>query len=242
MQFTNYFPRIPNVRSIYRGVDLSCYNPDGPVAGPLANQTPVRFLYLGGFPDYRGVGHGANTKGGETLLAAWLAAERDLISAGASLLIGGPQATPSQVNPWLEKLRDASRVQLIDRIHPDLVAAYMRASDVVLAPSMQEGLPNVVMEASACGRAVLGSNTAGIPEIIRNGETGLLVPPGEVMAWKNALITYATNIDQVGIMGQRARARMEALFDSKQYRHGMMDLYRTAMSERLSNPNVQDHG
>jgi glycosyltransferase involved in cell wall biosynthesis len=107
---------------------------------------------------------------------------------------------------------------------------------------MQEGLPNVVMEASACGRAVLGSNTAGIPEIIRNGETGLLVPPGEVMAWKNALITYATKIDQLGIMGQRARARMEALFDSKQYRHGIMDLYRTVMSERLSNPNVQDHG
>ncbi len=233
MQFVNYFPRIPNVRSIYRGVDLTRYNPEGPIAGPLVNETPVRYLYLGGFPDYRGIGHGANTKGGETLLAAWLAAERELISAGASLLIGGPRATHSQLSRWLEKLRDASRVHLIDRIRPDLVAAYIRASDIVLAPSMQEGLPNVVMEASACGRPVFGSDVGGIPEVIVNKETGLVLPAGDVLIWKNALMSYAQKLTELKTMGTRARQRMEALFDSKKYAPNMLDLYTAALGKRF---------
>jgi len=245
MQFANYFPRIPNVRRIYRGVDLSCYNPDGPVAGPLANKAPVRFLYLGGFPDYRGAGYGANTKGGETLLAAWRAAEKELIPAGASLLVAGPQVNRSQLSVWLGNLRDASAVHVIDRIHPDEVAAYIRASDVLLVPSMQEGLPNVLMEAAACGRAVLGSNTGGIPEIIANEETGLILPAGDGKAWKDALRIYATKFNVLRIMGRRARQRMELLFDSKAYLPNMLDLYAAALREplRLSgNRSIQPVG
>jgi len=96
---------------------------------------------------------------------------------------------------------------------------------------MQEGLPNVVMEASACGRAVFGSNAGGIPEVIVNGETGLILSTGDTEAWKNALKTYATKVDELSTLGQRARHRTEALFDSRLYGSGMLKLYATAMKE-----------
>src|SRR6185369_910565 len=77
-QFSCRFPTVPNVRTVYRGVDVNSYRPWGPVAGPLANEKPVRFLYLGGFPEYSGPGYGSNIKGGKTLLSAWQAAEKEL--------------------------------------------------------------------------------------------------------------------------------------------------------------------
>jgi len=99
---------------------------------------------------------------------------------------------------------------------------------------MQEGLPNVVMEASACGRAVFGSNAGGIPEVIVNGETGLVLSAGDVTAWKNALTTYAIKPDELTRMGKGARQRAKAQFDTDNYAPQMLDLYDAAMREPLN--------
>jgi glycosyltransferase involved in cell wall biosynthesis len=232
-QISEYFPQTPNVRTVYRGVDLIEYRPCGPIAGPFKHRTPVRFLYLGGFAPYPRLPYGSNTKGGETLLAAWLEAEENLVSKGASLLIAGDQSNCSQVARWITSLRYPRRVHVAGELHPDIVPSYIRASDVVLVPSMEEGLPNVAMEASACGRPVFGSSVGGIPEVVVNGETGLLLPAGDVAAWKNALIAYAIKIDELKIMGASARQRMEALFDSNEFSTKMLDLYAAALSEPI---------
>jgi glycosyltransferase involved in cell wall biosynthesis len=232
-QLLEYFPDMPNVCTVYRGVDLIQYQPQGPSAGPFKDRPPVRFLYLGGFPLYPQLPHGSNTKGGETLLVAWREAEESLISSGASLLVAGPQSESPQIARWLRNLRQPNRVHVVGHILPSEIPSYIRASDVVLVPSMEEGLPNVAMEASACGRPVFGSNVGGIPEVVVNGETGLVLPAGDVAAWENALIAYATKASELETMGSRARQRMETLFDAKQYAPRMMDLYTSALREPL---------
>ena len=69
-------------------------------------------------------------------------------------------------------------------LHPDLLKLY-QAADVFIMPSIvlnnggRDGIPNVVIEAMATGIPVVGSNAAGIPEVVKNRSTGLLVPPGD---------------------------------------------------------------
>ena len=106
----------------------------------------------------------------------------------------------------------------------------MRAADVVLVPSMAEGMPNVLLEASACGRPVFGSAVGGIPEAIVHGQTGLLLPPGDVNAWRDAVREYASKPEQVAAMGRAARLLVEKKFDSSQYAGEILQMYEAAVA------------
>ena len=68
------------------------------------------------------------------------------------------------------------------------VAAALDAATVLVLPSRSEGLGRVVVEAFCRGRAVVGSRVGGIPDLVTDGETGLLVPPGDVLALADALV------------------------------------------------------
>lgn len=67
------------------------------------------------------------------------------------------------------------------------IALWMNASDVLCLPSLNEGLPNVALEAMACGLPVVGSGVGGLAEIVRENVNGLLVPPSDPNALAEAL-------------------------------------------------------
>jgi glycosyltransferase involved in cell wall biosynthesis len=225
--FLRMYPHAPNVQVVYRGVDLQLFNPVGPIGGPVATGLPVRFLFLGGFAQKPMVSSLANTKGGETLLAAWQAAEHELAESGASLVLGGPNA--ESVRDWRAGLKFPDRVFVVGRVHPAEIPSYIRGADVVLVPSLKDGLPNISMEASACARPVFGSRVGGIPEVVVEGETGILLGAGEVAAWRDALVRYSRQPNQLREMGLRARASMEERFASKNYAPQMYELYQAAL-------------
>jgi glycosyltransferase involved in cell wall biosynthesis len=78
-------------------------------------------------------------------------------------------------------------VRLCGRQPHPLVPWWLAAGDVFCLPSFMEGCPNVVLEALATGRPVVSTRVGGIPEIVREGETGLLVPPRDPEALAGAL-------------------------------------------------------
>ena len=170
--FLALYDQAPNVRTIYRGVDLEKYKPLRPGWCRLSDRKETVFLFLGGFPVEPESPHGTNRKGGETLLAAWKAAEDSLLSTDVSLVIAGLNSDVERIVRWRAGLRIPDRVRLVGHLHPDMVPAYIESSDAVLVPSIQEGLANVVMEASACERAVFGSDIPGMSEVIVDGDTG----------------------------------------------------------------------
>jgi glycosyltransferase involved in cell wall biosynthesis len=67
-----------------------------------------------------------------------------------------------------------------------LAAAY-RAADILVAPSLEDNLPNTVMEAAACGVPAVGFNVGGVPELIDDGKSGFVVTPGSVEGIADAI-------------------------------------------------------
>ncbi len=92
------------------------------------------------------------------------------------------------------------------------VYRFMSAADVFVLPSLCEGCPDVVLEASACGTSVVASRVGAVPELIEDGRTGIIVSPKSVIELKQALIRLIENPPLRREMGERARERMVKRF------------------------------
>lgn len=120
------------------------------------------------------------------------------------LLIAG--AGPDQAE--LRQAADRARIEMrvLGRLDQTHIAELYAAADVVTLPSYNEGMPNVVCEAMLSERAVIASTAGGIPEIIQNESTGLLVPAGEPRELRAALERCAADESLRSMLAQRARA------------------------------------
>lgn len=100
------------------------------------------------------------------------------------------------------------RIRITGWISSDQVRAELLASRALVLPSFAEGLPVVIMEAMALGRPVISTYVAGIPELVRDGVDGWLVPAGDVQALASAMrACLAASDSALRAMGRDARAR-----------------------------------
>ena len=77
----------------------------------------------------------------------------------------------------------------------------------------RDGIPNVLVEAMACGLPVVSTTVAGIPELVKPGQNGLLVPPRDVAGLAEALAALLRDPEQRQALGRRARQTVVAHFD-----------------------------
>jgi hypothetical protein len=96
------------------------------------------------------------------------------------------------------------------KLPPVAVRRWFAIADVLLLPSHMEGRPTVIYEAMASETAVLASAVGGIPEQVEDGETGVLVPPGDVDALRDALRSLTGDRDRLHRMGERGLERLRA--------------------------------
>lgn len=103
-----------------------------------------------------------------------------------------------------------------DRVHwlgrRDDVPGLLKAADLLVLPSLWEGMPNVVLEAMAAGLPVVGTAVEGTEDLVVPGQTGWLVPPGRFGPLADALVEATTDADRRRAFGRAARARVEAEF------------------------------
>ena len=111
-----------------------------------------------------------------------------------------------------------------------LALAYS-AADVFVIPSLQDNLPNTVLESLACGTPVVGFDTGGIPDMVRPGVTGLLAPAGDVDALQHAIETLLENPSLRAELSHKARRVAEQEYSLAVQSGRYLELYQTLLVE-----------
>ena len=162
-----------------------------------------------------------------------------LLDAAARVVAGHPSVRFQIVGdgPRREELvRRAEALGLSGKVtflgHSDDVPAILRESDVFAFPSFMEASPNAVLEAMAAGLPVVASNVGGIPEVVTNGENGLLVPPGEAEALASGILRVLGDPALGAALGEAARRTAAAHFSFDRMVGEFDRLYRSELSAR----------
>lgn len=111
---------------------------------------------------------------------------------------------------------------------PDLMAA----SELVVLPSSAEALPTALLEAGAAARPVVATRVGGTPEVVEDGRTGLLVPPGDPAALADAVAGLLSDPERARSYGRAARDRVEERFAIERQIERTVDLWRRAAAGR----------
>jgi len=115
-------------------------------------------------------------------------------------------------------------------LSPVAVRRWFAIADLLLLPSHMEGRPTVVYEAMASRTAVLASAVGGVPEQVEDGETGMLVPPRDVPALREALESLATDREALADMGAKGYERLRRNdWTWKRHVERVQDLHRAAI-------------
>ncbi|HEY6196522.1 MAG TPA: glycosyltransferase family 4 protein [Candidatus Eisenbacteria bacterium] len=186
------------VRVVPNGADL----PDDAAEEPVAKRWRDRFLTTPFKPLWVVAGRLEEQKGHDLLFQALAG----LVKQGLdfTLVVAGEGSRRS----WLEQqslsLGLAPRVQFVGQIED--VGGLLAAADAVLLPSRWEGLPLILLEAMARARPVVATAVGGVVEVMQDGVTGTLVPPGDVPALAAALVDLQRKADRGVRMGRSAAA------------------------------------
>lgn len=115
----------------------------------------------------------------------------------------------------------------------DDVPTLMHELDLVVLPSLWEGFGLVLLEAMAAARPVVASAVGPIPEVVTDGETGLLVPPGDPSALADAVVRVLRDPDLADRLGRAGRARAERTFGARRMVEQTDRLYRELLAEAV---------
>ena len=117
--------------------------------------------------------------------------------------------------------------------HSDMPEIYA-AMDIFVLPSLNEGLPMTILEAMAASRPVIATRVGAIPRVIKDGETGLLVDPGDVDGLRNALARLLTDSDLCRRLGSAGHEWVSRNYTSE----AMALKYRQMYDEVLGTPAI----
>jgi glycosyltransferase involved in cell wall biosynthesis len=218
--------RCPESRSkifrVYNGIDLSRF------PKPEINQrspTAIRFLSVGRLVPFKGF---------DILIDACAGLQKGGLNFDCEIIGDGA------LHEELEER--ASRQNLRERIHfageqsQNYVRAALRDCDVFVLASAPDDrgasdvLPTVIAEAMATAKPVVSTTVAGIPELVANGETGLLVPPRDAQALADAMEQFARDENLRGDFGRAGRLRIEQKFTIEKTIEPLLERFEVAAS------------
>ncbi|MCX6899834.1 MAG: glycosyltransferase [Verrucomicrobia bacterium] len=204
----------------YNGVPLVSH-----AEAPVAMQPPYRLLAMGRF---------VGKKGYEFLLHAC----KHLADDGVDfhLTLAGDGARAFQLKRLARDLGLGGRVSFPGFVSYDAVSGLFRAADIFIMPSVvhasgdRDGIPTVIMEALTHRVPVIATNVSGIPELIEDGVTGLLIPEKDPAAIARAALRLINDRSAALAMAEQGRAKVRELFDPERNHKKVLELYQTLVA------------
>ena len=208
------------MKVIYRGVDTDQFLP------VERKSESIIFYFLGGLPDYSTFTHGRNTKGGLNLMKAWSRLDNEMRTAKIKLLFAGPDSDIAMVKEWQSTLQEPGSVNIFGKINPTDIAGFHRKGNIALVPSLEEGLPNVAMEAAATGNLVIANGVGGIPEIISNNVNGIICESNDSDGLYEKMKWAIDHTAQVETIGKKAAENMKMNFSNRDFGKKYFEYYK----------------
>jgi glycosyltransferase involved in cell wall biosynthesis len=143
--------------------------------------------------------------------------------------IAGEGAERHHLSFWIKKYQLEHVVELLGEQPRAAVRSLLQQSDVFLHPSVSEGLPNAILEASAAGLPIISTQVGGIPEAVQHDITGLLVPPADPAALSQAVAQLIEHPEQRLSMGKQGRAYMTDKFSRQREIDEWLALYQNLL-------------
>lgn len=196
---TRYAPRGTPVTVVPYGVDLTRFapGPQEPKGGAVVVGTAARL---------------SPEKGLKYLLDAF-ARLRQRHGEGVRLRIAGEGPERRALERQIRRLGLESAVELAGWVEPEAMAAFLGELDVFVLPSLFEGFGVAAVEASAAGLPLVASAVHGLPDVVRDGETGLLVPPKDAAALAEAIDALIADPARRAALGRSGRAFVAGRYD-----------------------------
>jgi glycosyltransferase involved in cell wall biosynthesis len=201
------------------GVDVSLFAP-----APRDDSLAAR-LGLGDGPLVGFVGEARLKKGLAILLPAFAHAAAEFTPTPRLVLVGGARPEAADMLRVFQAKSPGVPISIIPHTaHADVPGLY-NLLDVLALPSLRDGLPNALLEGMACGRAIVASEIGGIPDAAQHGKNSLLVPPGEVDALAEAILTLLRQPEKRIELGQAARETVSRHFTPARELAANLELY-----------------
>ena len=165
------------------------------------------------------VGRLVHSKGHEYLFRAihWISKEYSSIKV---MVIGhGPEKSR------LKELTHTLKLDTLFLSDRDDIPELMKAMDIYVQPSFHEAFGITIAEAMYSGLPVIATNVGGIPEVVKDDETGILVPPRDSKALSEAILTLIDNPEMAKSMGEKGREVAACKFTGERYARDMEKLY-----------------
>jgi sugar transferase (PEP-CTERM/EpsH1 system associated) len=222
--------RVPEhkIRQIYNGVDTQRFHPatHGRERLPLQGFAGLESVVIGT------VGRLQPVKDQLNLVDAfvYLVEHKPELRSKVRLVIVGDGPLREQITARLKAAAITDLVWLPGS--RDDVPTLLRCFDIFVLPSLAEGISNTLLEAMACGLPVIATDVGGNRELVRAGETGLLVPPANPVAMAEALGTYVYSQSKRCIHGQVGRRRVETCFSLEQMVQNYILLYDEVLNNK----------
>ena len=231
--------RCPNssakIHRVYNGIDLERFPaPGDEAARPRHGEQAVVAPYH--LPRIVSIGRLVAFKGFDDLIDACAELARHRIDFVCDIIGDGPLRQTLQAK--IEQLDLASRVNLLGSLSQDAVLEKLQAADIFVLASTTDTqgatdvFPTVILEAMASARSVVSTRLAGIPELVVDGQTGMLVPPGDSTALSQALEQLLRDPELRFRFGHAGRARIEQHFRIEQTVAPLVEMVERSCSRR----------